>query len=140
MFYYFCNVTLNLYSMIRLIKKTLPIILCAICSVCFAQRSLKFNPSTLDLDSVYTDIKYVKNVIVTNNTTSTLSITKVICTSHFIKTEYPTSPIGSGESVNIKITCSFPDYNLPGRYDYIIHFRTSDGELSKLYVKYFKVD
>ena len=86
--------------MIRLIKKTLPIILCAICSVCFAQRSLKFNPSTLDLDSVYTDIKYVKNVIVTNNTTSTLSITKVICTSHFIKTEYPTSPIGSGESVN----------------------------------------
>ena len=34
--------------MIRLIKKSLPLILCTICSVCFAQGSLTFNPSILD--------------------------------------------------------------------------------------------
>ena len=57
----------------------------------------------MDFGSVYKDIKYEKNVVVTNNTTSALSITKVVNTAELmINTEYPTSAIEPGESVNIK--------------------------------------
>lgn len=122
--------------MIRLIKKSLPLILCTICSVCFAQGSLTFNPNTLDFGSVYKDIKYEKNVVVTNNTTSALSITKVVNTAELmINTEYPTSAIEPGESVNIKITCLCPGTLFPGSFKKLLAFGTSDGGRTRLYVK-----
>lgn len=121
--------------MIKLLKKSLSLILCTICSVCFAQGSLKFNPSTLDFGSVYKDIKYEKNVLVTNNTTSALSITKVINTAEsMIKIEYPTSPIEAGESVNVKITFLCPNVGFPGSFKKIITFGTSDGGHARLHV------